>query len=65
MFRMLNDVAAGLGTHGTAYEPGEHGGRYATARALRRRGLLDGDELTETGRQALEAATKFVPIMTD
>lgn len=65
MLRMLDDVAAGLGTHGTAYDRGEHGGRYATARALRRRGLLDGDELTDAGRQALEAATKFVTIMAE
>jgi hypothetical protein len=53
---MLEDVALGHGTHGTASGDGSHAGRYSTARALRRHGLLDGDELTDSGRKALAAA---------
>jgi hypothetical protein len=54
MMRMLEDVRDGLGTHGSAYGRSEHGGRYATAIALRRRGLLDfNNELTDAGRDVV------------
>jgi hypothetical protein len=61
MLRMLQDVALGLGTHGTSSHRGEHAGRYATARALHRRGLLSGSELTDEGRKALASAGVDVP----
>lgn len=53
MLSMLEDVVSGFGTHGAAMGDGQHAGRYATARALRRRALLDGDELTDDGRKVL------------
>ena len=57
MLRMLEDVRDGLGTHGSAYGRSQHGGRYATAIALRKRGLLDmANELTDAGREVLKPA---------
>lgn len=61
MLGMLEDVALGHGTHGTAHGRGEHAGRYATARALRKRGLLNAEELTDSGRKALVDAGITVP----
>lgn len=60
MLRMLEDVAAGFGTHGTASGDGAHAGRYATARALRKHGLLDGDEISVAGHDALAEAKKHL-----
>lgn len=54
MFRMLDDVSIGLGTHGTASTKVEHAGRYRTAQALRRQGFLDGDQLSESGKIELQ-----------
>lgn len=54
MIRMLDDVASGFGTHGTALHKGEHGGRYRTAQALRRLGLLNlNNEITADGRRVI------------
>lgn len=54
MLSMLENIAIGQGTHGTAQGDGKHAGRYSTAQALRRHGLLDGDELTDAGKKAID-----------
>ncbi len=56
MLRMLEDIQTGLGSHGTAYRRGEHGGRSTTVRALRRHGLIEGNELSDAGVAALADA---------
>jgi hypothetical protein len=56
MLDVLHSVHRGLGTHGTARGRSQHGGRFATVIALRQRGLLIVDDLTDAGREALKAA---------
>lgn len=56
MIEMLENVQAGLGTHG-ALAGRAHRGGYSTARALRKRGLLGLDgRLTDEGTAALKKA---------
>lgn len=56
MVRMLGNIKNGYGSHGAYCKPRERGGRYATVRALRHRGFVNDDGLTESGIAALEVA---------